>query len=509
MDLTQLESGIFHVDRIVKRTGQIIEIEVLPFNNLLYWIEVNQDGGGHLMQSRTDGSNLSPLFSMPDEKNENECTCTENPIIGRVLSVDQTDPFNVAIIYSNEWQDYIYQTEPNGCDCRLMVHSSKLSPTSLTTDHKYLYWSNETEDSVFIYKQNSIETFTLEGVKKIMAVGSHLQPFPPVNCLMAQQVAPIPILLDNSVSSITLQLPQPERNIECKNISLPSVQYIIYFDSITEDGISECNEDILKCKSVMTYQRIVKINDLEPFSTYVFMISLRNYFNFLKEPITGPPIIYSTLAGAPSSPQNVSAKVLTPNVVEVNWLLSPNKSIDKTVSYQVHWRTEGIVAGVRQSGEQIVEKTDRFNNSSFSIIIKKLIPGQTYLIWVRAYSKYSSMYSESEKVEVKTFKKPNNITLERASSYSLEISWIPPKEHVQQYEIQYQVFSSPTATEWKNISPNYDNVYSIENLSPKTLYRFRAKIIYFKSKEPYVWPQERGFVFETLGEQPFLKNRFF
>lgn len=483
----------------MRREGEILEIEIMPFTNTLYWIEVTQDGAGHLMQGRTDGSGVTPLFPIRSSTSDRECTCSDHPTVGKTLTVDQTDPSKIAIIYSDDWQDQVFQTESEGCDCRLLVHSSKLPPTSITTDHKYLYWSNETEDSIFIFKENTeIQKFALEGARKIVAIGSHLQPFPPAVCLTVSQETPIPALVDNSATSITLQLPKPERKRGCENVSVPSVQYVVYFGLIGENGMSDCNDDINKCKSIVTFKRTMKIKDLQPFSNYIFMVSLRNYFTSLKEPVVvGPPVVFATLAGAPSTPENVTATVLTPNTVEVRWI-SGNASADKTIWYQVHWRTEGVVAGVRQSGEQIVENPERVGDFLTGVIIRKLIPGQTYLIWVRAYSRHSSTYSESKMVEVKTFHQPYNITLVQASPYSLEVAWLPPNNQTHKYHVEFRHVSR--YGEWKKVLNADDNNYSVDNLLPKTAYGFRAVIIYTESKEAYVWPQDGGFIFETLGE---------
>ncbi|KAK6636659.1 hypothetical protein RUM43_010321 [Polyplax serrata] len=501
LDISQVESGIFQVDKLVRREGEILEIEIMPFTNTLYWIEVTQDGAGHLMQGRTDGSGVTPLFPIRSSTSDRECTCSDHPTVGKTLTVDQTDPSKIAIIYSDDWQDQVFQTESEGCDCRLLVHSSKLPPTSITTDHKYLYWSNETEDSIFIFKENTeIQKFAFEGARKIVAIGSHLQPFPPAVCLTVSQETPIPALVDNSATSITLQLPKPERKRGCENVSVPSVQYVVYFGLIGENGMSDCNDDINKCKSIVTFKRTMKIKDLEPFSNYIFMVSLRNYFTSLKEPVVvGPPMVFATLAGAPSTPENVTATVLTPNTVEVRWI-SGNASADKTIWYQVHWRTEGVVAGVRQSGEQIVENPERAGDFLTGVIIRKLIPGQTYLIWVRAYSRHSSTYSESKMVEVKTFHQPYNITLVQASPYSLEVAWLPPNNQTHKYHVEFRHVSR--YGEWKKVLNADDNNYSVDNLLPKTAYGFRAVIIYTESKEAYVWPQDGGFIFETLGDRP-------
>lgn len=499
MDLSQIENGFADVEKLLRRSKRIEKIEVSPFTNTLYWVEVNRHGSGHLMESRLDGSSLKPLFT-----GGSQCSCVENPKVGRTFAMDQTDPHKILMIYSDDIQGHIYKTGAAGCDCNVVMNSPKTPPTSITTDHRYLFWTNDVEDVIYIRKESAeIQEFVLSGVRRIKAIGSHLQPLPPAKCLIPRQSTTTAMLLDNTARSITLQLPRPERDRECRNVSLASVQYTIYFGLITESGTSECIDRISTCRAIITYHQTIKVDELKPFSSYVFMISLKNYYSDLEgvTPIIGPPVVFETSAGAPSPPQNVTVAVLDPTVVEVSWY-PPKDLNDRIVWYEVHWRTEGTIAGVRQSGEQIVPETDRTDDIKTykRVKIKKLLPGQLYLIWVRAYSQNSDKYSDSEGVEVQTFQQPDNFTLLEATPYSLEIMWSPPANTTMEHLIQYSNHSG----EWISIKKQRGSAdrYLAKNLSPKTMYRFRTMILYSRSKEPYIWPQDRGFIFETLGKLP-------
>jgi hypothetical protein len=86
------------------------------------------------------------------------------------------------------------------------------------------------------------------------------------------------------------------------------------------------------------------------------------------------------LSAAPSSPQNVTVLVLNPTTVEVQWL-PPKEFNDEKVWYEVHWCTEGMVAGVRQKTEKDIMNTYTFKKIHRSDV-KNLLPGQTYKIWV-------------------------------------------------------------------------------------------------------------------------------
>lgn len=79
-------------------------------------------------------------------------------------------------VHINNWKSYI------------VVHTG-LPPTSLTTDHKLVYWSNATEGRVYSAVKNTDEVLigpifkgvkgvNINGVQQIAALGTHLQPYP-------------------------------------------------------------------------------------------------------------------------------------------------------------------------------------------------------------------------------------------------------------------------------------------------------------------------------------------
>lgn len=55
----------------------------------------------------------------------------------------------------------------------------------------------------------------------------------------------------------------------------------------------------------------------------------------------------------------------------------------------------------------------------------KLMPAQSYLVWVRTHSNNSDIYTDSETVSIETYPEPNNITLTSTDAYMLHISWKP------------------------------------------------------------------------------------
>jgi hypothetical protein len=49
----------------------------------------------------------------------------------------------------------------------------------------------------------------------------------------------------------------------------------------------------------ITYNQILEVPNLKPFSTYIFYVALKNYYSDLEGtvPVTGPPTKFQTAAG--------------------------------------------------------------------------------------------------------------------------------------------------------------------------------------------------------------------
>lgn len=197
--------------------------------------------------------------------------------------------------------------------------------------------------------------------------------------------------------------------------------------------------------------------------------------------------------------------MLSPTLVAVNWL-RPKEINGRCVRYELHWQTDVTSWGIRQKGEQVVSEQ---SENQMTAYVQKLMPNETYSIWVRAYSETNETFNDSKNVQVRTFPEPDNITLVSKTPYSMLLQWkIEP--HIQNCSVQY---SEITSEEWQNASVNYlsnnSNVLSIQisDSKPKTQYKFRFVLKYSAHVENYIWPKDTRFVFESDGKcYTFLFN---
>lgn len=201
----------------------------------------------------------------------------------------------------------------------------------------------------------------------------------------------------------------------------------------------------------------------------------------------------------PSEPRDVKATVLNPTKIEVEWL-RPKELNGRTVSYLIDWETEVIDFGIRQTGEQKVFENSEIN---YKAVLNNLSPNVTYSIWVRACSETNESCSDSKKLHITTFPEPENITLISKTAYSLKVQWIMVS-HIENYTMQYSEirnFENWIDIERPFIVKNQENITAeINNLQPKTQYKFRLSLWYPKYQQEYIWPSETRFIFETKGK---------
>ncbi|KAG7201761.1 hypothetical protein KM043_004482 [Ampulex compressa] len=505
LDLSMWQAGVTKFENIMTSGRRIVNLDALPSTGSLYWIEQTKNDRGVIMQSDLQGTNVQPFFN-----HIGDCTCPYRPSVVPVMTIDSTNSAR-PIMYWISLEGHLNTADITGCSCRLIViqqFNRGLPPNSLTVDKMNIYWSNMAEGQIYFTRKEQLEEeaihdFQLPNVTSIKALGKSLQPYPPKNCLIPQQAIYNVEELNKTANSFIVRLPKPIPHPGCEGYNLPMTLYTIHVSQCLENDPHKC-EDRERTK-LRTFDRVYEVKELKPFTKYRLKLALSNYYADLESMSLefGPGVVLRTGAGAPTTPENVTVEALTPTLAVVYWM-PPRILNAAAVSYEVHWRSDKDVNGVRQKGEQLIKDTERTGDGRFFTTLQPLLPGQEYLVSVRAYpAHYNNVYSESPSRKVKMYPEPNNLTVSAFSVNGLNVSWVPSVNLTMRYTLEYKDVALEDwriATDFR-VEKN-KVIYCIEGLQPRTLYKFRLLLRYPNYQKDFVWPPDGRFTFQTLGDVP-------
>lgn len=71
-------------------------------------------------------------------------------------------------------------------------------------------------------------------------------------CLIPKQTPGVAQMINRTSASITLELPIPERDTDCNNVSLATVRFTVYYGSVNSDGTSECTVELSFCQKLVS-----------------------------------------------------------------------------------------------------------------------------------------------------------------------------------------------------------------------------------------------------------------
>ena len=143
--------------------------------------------------------------------------------------------------------------------------------------------------------------------------------------------------------------------------------------------------------------------------------------------------------------------------------------------------------------------------------ILKVLPNQSYTIFVRAYSvsAKSEVFSESPNVTVSSYPEPQALKLNSTTPTSMIIMWNVP-ENVSNFAIQFTKQDSQDVHNVTNflIKDEFNNkFFQVDNLEPKTKYNFSMLLVYANSNRTYHWAHVEKIEFETLGDVPSIPGK--
>ncbi|XP_055536181.1 proto-oncogene tyrosine-protein kinase ROS isoform X2 [Wyeomyia smithii] len=498
-DLNRFENEGVHVEKLVYSASNMTNLVVAPFERKLFWTEkVPEDV---IYVHDFDENRTEEFFDDSFEECPNRTAgITVYPMLALQTSVSEE-----ARLFWAETGFRSVGLSSRTCMNFGFEYYPKMKSIAKDSDH--FYWLEDDEAIVRMDDGGELQSKTIPGAKALLPL--QLQYYPERRCLIPLQKNQDyqAKLLQRTENSLTLLLPKAEVHLNCS--TEPSgIRYVIYYDE-SDANRTEEDCDPANCSFVTSYDRSKTIKGLKPFTRYRFQVLLLNYYQEqfgptgeLDNPRVGSVTVFSTAAGAPSKPQDISVLAISPTEAVVRWSPPLAKNSER-VWYEIHWQTEYIHDGSKNRQQQLVTDFDE-DSTSLSINLTKLQPNQAYTIWIMAYSTEST-YSESDHVNIVTFPEPEDIRLVFNSSTELGVSW-RPHMNISTYKVQYSAVGSKT---WETVFETDVNttipesgIFHVSGLQPKTQYRFIVLLFYPNRKEPYVWPPDARFIYETEADRP-------
>lgn len=258
-----------------------------------------------LMKSDTDGKNIKPFFYDQQNKSkslgESHCNCTNFTNVENVFTVDHSGSSRPLLVFIDFTTKNILSSDKHGCHCKIIVDKEIVRGDhplqTLKSDSSTVYWSAVKNDVLYILKRADTK-FSIQNLLNttdFLIFGGHVQPYPPYKCLLPKHNKSFVANMKSRTSnSITLLMPDYRIYSDCRNVSMASVKYHVYYMPYNGEEL-QCDES---CVHMETFERSLEIKGLRPHSKYMFSIAISNYFlDLRRKPHIGPAVVYQTTPG--------------------------------------------------------------------------------------------------------------------------------------------------------------------------------------------------------------------
>ncbi|XP_037919299.1 protein sevenless isoform X2 [Hermetia illucens] len=485
--------------KVLSRKAIIKDLIVLPMNHTLFWLELpNVDSNMGEIVKYNSNTKSEEDFDLI----KSDCL---NSTFQRIILDTASFSEDKLILVNNNGKLFQYGLISESCVLLKVRYDN--TTELIVKDSGHIYLLRNQSISMYNYKQVLQLSIYVPKVYQMLAY--YHQSYPKVECLIpadeASTIDYIPELVQKSNQSFLLKLPELES--QCVSVKLPGVRYVVTYSELGNVNLNDCDPSL--CKVMISYDSLTRIEHLKPYTKYQVKVRVNNYYAEQKKLAAkeGQVAIFSTAPGSPSPPRNITAEPISPTEAIVQWL-PPLQFNSDSVSYEVHWRTENPITRVHNRQQRLVTSEENTANNStdlISINLTKLLPSQTYSIWIQAYSTPET-FSSSPVVQIDTFSEPGNITVEESGPYSLKLRW-KGNRNITRYVMECTTLAN---TDYQIIvDSNFDErpefereIFIVQNLEPKTSYKFFFRLYYAKRDIAYFWPTDNRFTFETQGHVP-------
>ncbi|NXE26582.1 ROS1 kinase, partial [Ardeotis kori] len=457
-----------------------------PFLSRLYWMEELDYGNRMFYYDILDNTVHHILgYISVEEQLRSNCTCNvAEAELGRPMSIDVSDSKNAQLLFIRG-RDEIWASDVDGCHCWRITKIPSFQGKkigSLTVDKKFIYWSTEMKEHSEIWRANKESTGHIlqkrtNNELKILACSSVAQLYPDKRCLILLPDTEKPTILDTTNTSFTLSLPSVTPQQLCPGISQPTPTYLVFLGQMTNnDRNSSYRLSALQQKTLEFQDPIAVIDNLQPFSSYVIQVAVKNYYSDQEVLPMGKETIGTTLYGVPEAVDSIKTVVLSDTTINISWSepLKPNGPLE-SIRYQISVNLLPLVPA------KPFRKSE-FPNGTLAWSVSGLQSGTDNLFKVLAFHPDENWFSESVPVIAKTFDTPAapvNI-VPRNTSFQLE--WRAPL-HVNETSFWFELRKWQTKSDWfspASTACTADLVYTcnLTGTLPSANYLVRVTVVY-------------------------------
>uniref|UniRef100_A0A8C5UUN3 Tyrosine-protein kinase receptor n=1 Tax=Microcebus murinus TaxID=30608 RepID=A0A8C5UUN3_MICMU len=471
--------------KICNRNSTIISFSVYPLLSRLYWTEVSDLGyqmSYYSIINHTLHHILQPTATN-HQNGRNQCSCnvTEFELSG-AMTIDTSD-LEKPLIYFVKAQE-IWAMDLEGCQCwRVIMVPAMIGKTlvSLTVDGEFIYWIITAKTSTQIYQAKKRNGAILSQVKTlrskhILAYSSVMQPFPDKALLSLASDIEEPTILNATNISLTIKLPLAKTNLTGYGITSPTPTYLVYYTEVN----GKRNSSNLKYRMLEFQDSIALIEELQPFSTYMIQIAVKNYYSDSLEHLPlGKEIWGKTKSGVPEAVWLINTTVRSDTSLIISWRESPKPNGPKeSVRYQLAILHLALIpeTPLRQS---------EFPNGRLTLLVTRLSGGNLYMLKVLACHSEEMWCAESHPVTVETFGTPEKpyallqLHWKAPSNVNLIRFWFELQKW--KYNEFYHIKASCSQ------GPAY--VCNITDLQPYTSYNVRVVVVYVTGENSTSFPE--------------------
>uniref|UniRef100_A0A8B9VWF5 Tyrosine-protein kinase receptor n=1 Tax=Anas zonorhyncha TaxID=75864 RepID=A0A8B9VWF5_9AVES len=492
------ETQIFVIDlELKKKSLQALNVQLgkhnstvssllsYPLLSRLYWME-ELDYGSRMFYYDILNNTVQHIlgYISAEEQMRNYCSCNVTEAeLGRSMSMDVSDSKNPQLLFIRG-RDEIWASDVDGCHCWRLTRIPSIQGRnkkigSLTVDKQFLYWSIETKKYTEIYLANKETTRHSLQMKtnhelKILAYSTAMQSYPDKSCLIPLLDTEKPSILDITNTSFTVSLPSVTPQQLCPGISQPTPTYLVFLREMTNNTRnSSYRLSTLQQKTLEFQGPIDVIDNLQPFSSYVIQVAVKNYYSDHEELAMGKETIGTTLYGADS----IKAVVLSDTTINISWSepLKPNGPLE-SIRYQisVNFLSPFPATPLRKS---------EFPNGTLAWSVTGLQSGTNNLFKVLAFHPNENWFSESVPVTAKTFETPPAPVNIFPRNTSFQLEWQAPL-HVNGTSFWFELRKWQTKSDWFSPASTTCStaglIYTcnLTGTLPSTNYLVRATVVY-------------------------------